>query len=207
MKYSTKKGVDNVVADALSRVQGAEILCMAISLTTSDLSILITASYELDAHLKDIIIKLHNNETISHYQWQHDLLRRKGKIVMGPDDNLKAKILNWNHASVEGWHSGSELTLRRVKAIFYWKGLSKSVKQFVRQCQVCQVSKSESIASPGLLQPLLIPEEVWSDISMDFITGLPKSGGKDVIFVVVDRLSKYSHFMALSHPFTAVDVA
>lgn len=58
-----------------------------------------------------------------------------------------------------------------------------------------------------MLQPLPIPEAVWFDISMNFITGLPKSGGKDVIFVVVDRFSKYSHFMALSHPYSAIQVA
>ena len=45
------------------------------------------------------------------------------------------------------------------------------------------------------------------DISMDFIEGLPKSDGKEVILVVVDQFSKYTHLMALSHPYTTMTVA
>lgn len=77
----------------------------------------------------------------------------------------------------------------------------------MKQCQVCQASKYDTAAHPGLLQPLPIPEAVWMDISMDFIIGLPKSASMDVIFVVVDRLSKYSYFIPLSHPFTTIQVA
>jgi hypothetical protein len=68
-------------------------------------------------------------------------------------------------------------------------------------------NKGETIKSLGTLQPLLIPPAIWKDISMDFITDLPKLGNKSVIMVVVDRLSKYSHFCTLQHPFTASMVA
>nr|GEW02965.1 hypothetical protein [Tanacetum cinerariifolium] len=68
-------------------------------------------------------------------------------------------------------------------------------------------AKHENVASPGLLQPLPIPDYAFSEISMDFIGGLPKVKGKDIIFVVGDRLTKYSHFMVLGHPYSAKEVA
>ena len=61
----------------------------------------------------------------------------------------------------------------------------------------------ETIKTPGLLQPVAIPSQRWEEVSMDFITGLPKYEGKSVIMVIVDRLIKYAHFCALSDPFKA----
>lgn len=74
--------------------------------------------------------------------------------------------------------------------------------EFIQQCDVCQCSKSATMY--GLLQPLSVPTHFWSDISMDFIMGLPKSQGKDVVMVVVDRLSKSAHLVALHHSFITV---
>jgi hypothetical protein len=77
----------------------------------------------------------------------------------------------------------------------------------VRNCTICQKNKTEHLHSAGLLQPLPIPSEVWSDIAMDFIEGFPKVGGKSVILTVVDRFSKYAHFIPLSHLYSASSVA
>jgi len=76
----------------------------------------------------------------------------------------------------------------------------------VEKCDICQRNKGETIKTPKTLQPLLISPNIWIDISMDFIVGLPKSRNKSVIMVIVDRLSKHAHLCALQHPFTTSTV-
>jgi hypothetical protein len=107
------------------------------------------------------------------------------------------------HTSAVGGHSGFLKTYHRVEKEFFWDGLKTDFQRFVAECLVCQKHKVETIKSPGLLQPLAIPSQCWEEVSMDFITGLPKSEGNIVIMVIVDRLTKYTHFSALSHPFKA----
>lgn len=97
--------------------------------------------------------------------------------------------------------------MKKIAKVIYWKGTKKNVREFIKEYQVCQCNKYDATASPSLLQPLPIPNFVWSDISLDFLEDLPKSQGKDSILVVMDRLSKYAHFIPLAHPFTAIPVA
>lgn len=85
--------------------------------------------------------------------------------------------------------------------------MKQQVKELVRQCIICQQAKTERVSPAGLLQPLPIPQRPWAVISLDFIEGLPKSGGYNAILVVVDKFSKYAHFLPLTHPFTALDIA
>jgi IS30 family transposase len=94
-----------------------------------------------------------------------------------------------------------------VKREFFGDGLKTGVQRFVAEFLVFQKSKVEKTKTQGILQPSSIPSQRWEEVSMDFITGLLKSEGKSVIMVIVDRITKYAHFCALSDPLKASTVA
>ena len=120
---------------------------------------------------------------------------------------IRKKLLAEFHDSKLAGQSGVLRTYKRLAQQFYWPNMYKDVQDYVSTCAICQKTKSEALAPAGLLQPLPIPCQVWDDITLDFIEGLPMSHGKDTILVVIDRLTKYAHFMSLTHPFTARVVA
>lgn len=140
------------------------------------------------------------------YTMQDGILRFKGRVWIG-EDSATQHLINALHASAVGGHSGFHATYNRIKRLFAWRGMKIQVKQTVRNCMVCQQVKTERISPVGLLQPLPIPKRRWAVVSMDFIEGLPRSGGYDTVLVVVDKFSRYAHFLPLTHPFTALQVA
>ena len=71
--------------------------------------------------------------------------------------------------------------------------------KYIKKCETCQRKKFESLLPAGFLQELPLPELILEEWTMEF-KGLPKSGGYDSIMMVVDRLSKLSHFIVLRHP-------
>lgn len=115
--------------------------------------------------------------------------------------------MNEFHSTPFGGHSGFFRTYKKISAIFFWEGMKEDVKRFVAECEVCQRAKYETTSPAGLLQPLPVPLKIWEDLSMDFVMGLPKAKGYDTILVVVDRLTKYRHFLVVRHPYTAKDIA
>lgn len=82
----------------------------------------------------------------------------------------------------------------------------KDIRAYILKCEPCLRCKYETLAQPGLIQPLPIPNGVWHNVAMNFIERLPKSGRKDNICVIIDRMRKYAHFLALAHPIIAVTV-
>jgi hypothetical protein len=90
---------------------------------------------------------------------------------------------------------------------FFWKGMKKELKQFIKECETCQKIKHDNTSLAGLLQPLPIPLQIWPDLSMDFVERLLLSNGHSIISMVIDRLTKYNHFISLTHPYTSSKVA
>jgi hypothetical protein len=203
-----KKGKENVVADALSRKYEDEGSLFSLSFIVPDWLQAVHQEWLQDPKSLHLIHQLQNKaQAPPGYSWLQDELQYKGCLYLSKQSKLKSTVLYELHATPITGHSGFTKTYDRVKRSFFWDGMKQDIHKFVAECEVCQCNKGETVKSPGTLQPLPIPPDIWKDISMDFITGLPKSGNKSVIMVVVDRLSKYAHFCALHHPFTASTVA
>ncbi|XP_053575173.1 uncharacterized protein LOC128664360, partial [Bombina bombina] len=84
-----------------------------------------------------------------------------------------------------------------LKQHVWWPTLSQDVKDYVSVCTQCAMNKTPRQLPSGLLQPLPIPHQPWTHVSMDFITDLPLSAGNNTIWVVVDRFTKTAHFVPL----------
>nr|KYP71832.1 Transposon Ty3-I Gag-Pol polyprotein [Cajanus cajan] len=161
-----------------------------------------------DAKLSDII-RLCNVGTppSPHYTIHNKLLFWKQRLVVPAQHPLIQTIMQELHNSPIGGHSGIARTLARVSSQFYWPGMHQDIKSYVQQCLICQQAKSSTTLPAGLLQPLPIPQQIWDDLAMDFIVGLPPSYGFTVIMVVIDRLSKYAHFCQLKADYSSKQVA
>jgi hypothetical protein len=201
-----KKGQDNKVADALSH-QFCKIF--AISAATPTWIKEILDGYTNDSQIRSLLEQflIVAPAADSPYSLKAGVLRYHGQIVVGNNTTLHHNLFLALQSSAVGGHSGTRATLYKIKKIFFWPGMKKDVETWVSQCPICQRSKHEHCHYPGLLDPLPVPDMAWTHISMDFVEGLPKSQGKDVIMVIVDRFTKYAHFVPLSHPYFVETVA
>lgn len=205
IKY--KKGIDNGAADSLSRV-GHVLEAQTISSCKPDWVQEILNSYATDANASTILQELAvHSPSDKGYALHKGLIYYKDRIFIGENLALQTKIIASLHDSAVGGHSGIQATYKRIKQLYFWTGLKLAVENFVKQCLVCQQAKHTHTKPAGLLQPLPPPTKPWAEITMDFIEGLPLSENANTILVVVDRLTKYAHFLPLKHPYTAASVS
>ncbi|KAK2395373.1 putative mitochondrial protein [Trifolium repens] len=133
-----------------------------------------------------------------------NILRCQGRVCVPEAMNLRNTILGEAHKSKLSIHPGATKMYQDLRHDFWWSGLKKDVAEYVASCLTCQKAKIEHQRPAGMLQSLDIPEWKWDSISMDFITGLPKTRRKhESIWVIVDRLTKSAHFLPVRTTDTA----
>lgn len=150
-----KKGSQNIVADALFRrdhaQEGKFFKCVG-SISWSEVWELVLQSYVTNPILQQIYSNLQRDSSShSKYSWDGKILRRKGKVVMGQELELRKKLFELFHSGAMRGHSGVHATRHRIASIISWKGLSKDIKQWVKECAVCQRCKYDNSAYPRLL--------------------------------------------------------
>ena len=133
----------------------------------------------------------------------------RGHALVVPDlPELKRTILRELHDANYAGHVGSERTIHNVQRMYWWPGMHTAIREYVRGCQVCQQDKHLQHHPAGKLMPLPIPSHAWEYVTADRITSLPKTKhGYTAILVVVDRLTKMTHFMPCKNESTAQDMA
>ena len=128
--------------------------------------------------------------------YRHDgYLFKKDKLCV-PKSSVRELLVRETHGGGLMGHFGVKKTLNILHEHFYWQKMKHDVRAVCDKCIACRQAKSR-VMPHGEYIPVPVPNQPWTDISMDFVLGLPWSqSGKDSIFMVVDRFSKMAHFIA-----------
>jgi len=128
-------------------------------------------------------------------QWKNKYLWHQGKIWVPNNEGIRTNLIRQHHDIPQAGHGGTAKTTQLLQRKYYWPHMRNAIKQYVKNCDICQRTKVVRDAPYGLMKPNEAPDRPWKSISMDFITDLPKSEGDDAILIVIDRLSKVPHFL------------
>jgi hypothetical protein len=150
-----------------------------------------------DLSLVDRLTSKGQGEQVNFKIDEFGVIRFHDRVCVPDIPEIKKKILEEGHKIGLSIHPGATKMYQDLKKLFWWPSMKKEVAKFVYACLTCHKSKVEHQKPSGLLQPMFVPEWKWDSIVMDFVSGLPKTKkGNDSIWVIVDRLTKYAHFIA-----------
>jgi hypothetical protein len=200
------KGKENKVVDALSR-RVHLMHSTAVSMHQSDLKRRILDGLVIDQHY--LKVKENLQHKLKEYERKEDgLLMHKNRIYVPSSGGLRMLVLKEMHDVPYAGHPGYQKKIIVVRIQLFWPGMKKDVDDYITRCMECQKVKDEHRHPTSLLQPLPILENKWEVITMDFIIGLPRTNKKhDSIMVVVDKLTKATHFVPMKTTQTTTNIA
>ncbi|GJU66232.1 putative reverse transcriptase domain-containing protein [Tanacetum coccineum] len=112
--------------------------------------------------------------------------------------DLRTLIIHESHKSKYSIHLRSDKMYQDLKKLYWWQNMKVEIATYVSKCLTCARVKAECQKPSGLLVQHVIPVWKWENITMDFVTKLPKTtSGQDAIWVIVDRLTKSVHFLSM----------
>ncbi|GJV84956.1 putative reverse transcriptase domain-containing protein [Tanacetum coccineum] len=112
--------------------------------------------------------------------------------------DLRTVIMHESHKSKYFIHPGSDKMYQDIKKLYWWPNMKADIVTYVSKCLTCARVKVEHQRPSGLLVQPEIPQWKWDNITMDFVTKLPKSSqGYDIIWVIINRLTKSAIFMPM----------
>ncbi|GJY08957.1 putative reverse transcriptase domain-containing protein [Tanacetum coccineum] len=130
------------------------------------------------------------------------------EMILAAQRDVRMVILNEAHKSRYSVHPRADKMYHDLRDMYWWPGMKRDIAIYVSKCLTCEKVKDEHQRPSGLLQQPEIPEWKWDKITMDLITKLPRSrSGHDAIWVIVDRLTKSSHFLAIHEDFNTKKLA
>nr|GEX77355.1 hypothetical protein [Tanacetum cinerariifolium] len=126
-----------------------------------------------------------------------DGIRYHDKHIWLPlHEGLRDLLMHESHKSKYLIHSGSTKMYQDLRKLYWWPNIKADIATYVSQCLACAKVKAEHLKPSGLLQQPEIPKWKWENVTMDFVTRLPRTpSGYDSIWVIVDRLTKSAHFL------------
>ena len=132
-----------------------------------------------------------------------------GLLYVPDNKNLNREILHAHHDHPAAGHPGRAATYELVSRNYWWPGMRKTIARYLANCDTCARIKPVRHAPYGLLKPMQVPVTRWSSVSIDFITGLLKSGPQqhDATFVIVDHLTKMAHYIPTHESITSEGTA
>ena len=206
-------GKANVVADALSRRPDHMINAVAEvqSQPVRGWFQRIVDGYEQCQVTTEIIEQIKNG-TAQHYTLRGPYVVRTksghSQLLVPDVGTLRQDLLREHHDVPLAGHFSAAKTTDLLLRHYYWPSVHKDVKQYIKSCTACAVSKGNTQKPAGLLQPLPIPSRRFEVITMDFVTALPETpSGHDAIFIMVDKLTKRLYLAPCTSSVTAVDAA
>ncbi|KAI3743100.1 hypothetical protein L1987_60803 [Smallanthus sonchifolius] len=192
-------GKANVVADALSRKETKPKQVRALQLTIHPGLPDKIRSAQLEA-LKEENLPLESTRGMeAQLEVKSDGIRNFSERIWIPVfGNLRELVMDESRKSCYSIHPGSDKMYQDLKVLYWWPKMKADIATYVSKCLTCVKVKVEYQKPSGLLQQPEIPMWKWEQISMDFITKLPLTPiGCDTIWVIVDRLTKSAHFLAI----------